>query len=37
VCGHNPDGLTSPSRLVGNPTSRIDYVFVAPQLAVTSA
>ena len=25
----NPDGLTSPSRLVGDPTSRIDYAFVS--------
>ena len=25
----NPNGLTSPARLTGNPTSRIDYVFVS--------
>jgi endonuclease/exonuclease/phosphatase family metal-dependent hydrolase len=25
----NPNGFTSPSRLVGDPTSRIDYVFVS--------
>ena len=25
----NPDGLTSPARLSGNPTSRIDYTFVS--------
>ena len=30
----NPDGFTSPSRLVGNPTSRIDYVFVSSQVDV---
>jgi endonuclease/exonuclease/phosphatase family metal-dependent hydrolase len=33
----NKDGLTSPARLTGNPTSRIDYVFVSPPLTVTSA
>jgi len=32
----NPDGLTSPSRLEGDPTSRIDYIFVSPQVTVTS-
>ena len=33
----NPDGFTSPSRLVGNPTSRIDYVFVSSQVDVRTA
>ncbi|CAN5698648.1 endonuclease/exonuclease/phosphatase family protein [soil metagenome] len=33
----NPNGFTSPARLVGNPTSRIDYVFVSPQVTVTNA
>jgi endonuclease/exonuclease/phosphatase family metal-dependent hydrolase len=28
----NPNGFTSPARLVGNPTSRIDYVFVSPDV-----
>ena len=32
----NVNGFTSPSRLVGNPTSRIDYIFVSPQVAVTT-
>lgn len=32
----NPNGLTSPARLTGNPTSRIDYIFVSPQVTVTS-
>jgi endonuclease/exonuclease/phosphatase family metal-dependent hydrolase len=32
----NPDGLTSPSRLAGNPTSRIDYVFVSTDVAVSA-
>ena len=32
----NPDGLTSPARPQGNPTSRIDYVFVSPDVAVTA-
>lgn len=32
----NPDGLTSPSRLEGNPTSRIDYIFVSPQVTVSN-
>lgn len=27
--GINPNGFTSPARLVGNPTARIDYVFVS--------
>jgi endonuclease/exonuclease/phosphatase family metal-dependent hydrolase len=31
----NPNGLTSPSRLVGLPTSRIDYVFVSPSVEAT--
>jgi endonuclease/exonuclease/phosphatase family metal-dependent hydrolase len=31
----NPDGNTSPSRITGTPpTSRIDYVLVAPQVDV---
>jgi endonuclease/exonuclease/phosphatase family metal-dependent hydrolase len=30
----NPNGFTSPARLVGNPTSRIDYVFVSPDVQV---
>ena len=33
----NPNGYTSPARLLGNPTSRIDYVFVSPQVEVTTA
>jgi endonuclease/exonuclease/phosphatase family metal-dependent hydrolase len=33
----NPDGFTSPSRLTGNPTSRIDYVFVSSQVTRRSA
>jgi endonuclease/exonuclease/phosphatase family metal-dependent hydrolase len=33
----NPDGLTSPSRLTGSPTSRIDYVFVSSQVTADSA
>lgn len=28
----NPNGFTSPSRLIGDPTSRIDYVFVSPDV-----
>ena len=32
----NPDGYTSPARLTGNPTSRIDYVLVFPQIDVTA-
>ena len=32
----NPDGLTSPARLTGNPTSRIDYVWLSPTIAVES-
>ena len=31
----NPNGFTSPARLVGNPTSRIDYVFVTSGVDVT--
>ena len=31
----NPNGLTSPSRLTGAPTSRIDYVFVSPDVTPT--
>jgi endonuclease/exonuclease/phosphatase family metal-dependent hydrolase len=30
----NPNGFTSPSRLVGNPTSRIDYAFVSSKVDV---
>jgi endonuclease/exonuclease/phosphatase family metal-dependent hydrolase len=30
----NPMGYTSPARLVGNPTARIDYVFVSPDVDV---
>ncbi len=30
----NPNGSTSPARLVGNPTSRIDYAFVSSQVDV---
>jgi endonuclease/exonuclease/phosphatase family metal-dependent hydrolase len=33
----NPAGNTSPARLVGNPTSRIDYAFVSPQVTVAGA
>lgn len=33
----NPNGNTSPSRLVGDPTSRIDYGFVTSQVTVASA
>jgi endonuclease/exonuclease/phosphatase family metal-dependent hydrolase len=33
----NPDGLTSPARLAGNPTSRIDYVLVGGQVEAASA
>jgi endonuclease/exonuclease/phosphatase family metal-dependent hydrolase len=33
----NPDGHTSPARLTGDPTSRIDYVFVGPEVTVESA
>jgi endonuclease/exonuclease/phosphatase family metal-dependent hydrolase len=32
----NPDGNTSPSRLSGNPTSRIDYIFVSGQVTAAS-
>lgn len=31
---HNPNGFTSPSRLVGDPRSRIDYAFVSSQVDV---
>jgi endonuclease/exonuclease/phosphatase family metal-dependent hydrolase len=34
VTADNPDGFTSPARIVGNPTSRIDYAFVSAQVAV---
>ena len=30
----NPNGFTSPARLVGNPTSRIDYVFVSADVDI---
>jgi endonuclease/exonuclease/phosphatase family metal-dependent hydrolase len=30
----NPNGFTSPGRLTGNPTSRIDYTFVSSQVQV---
>ena len=33
----NPSGLTSPARLSGDPTSRIDYVFVSPGVEATAA
>ena len=33
----NPDGLTSPARLVGAPASRIDYVLASRSIAVRSA
>jgi endonuclease/exonuclease/phosphatase family metal-dependent hydrolase len=33
----NPDGNTSPSRLTGGPTSRIDYVFVSSEVTPGSA
>jgi endonuclease/exonuclease/phosphatase family metal-dependent hydrolase len=33
----NPVGFTSPARLVGNPTSRIDYVFVSPDVDIVGA
>lgn len=33
----NPNGYTSPSRLTGSPTSRIDYVFVSSQVIARSA
>ena len=33
----NPSGFTSPGRLTGNPTSRIDYTFASAQVSVTSA
>ncbi|MGH9373845.1 MAG: endonuclease/exonuclease/phosphatase family protein [Vicinamibacterales bacterium] len=33
----NPNGHTSPSRLTGSPTSRIDYIFASPQVTVSSA
>jgi endonuclease/exonuclease/phosphatase family metal-dependent hydrolase len=32
----NPDGLTSPARLSGPPTSRIDYIFVSSAIIVDS-
>ena len=32
----NPDGLTSPARLTGDPTSRIDYVWVAQAVTAES-
>jgi endonuclease/exonuclease/phosphatase family metal-dependent hydrolase len=32
----NPDGLTSPARLTGNPTSRIDYIWLAPSVTAES-
>jgi endonuclease/exonuclease/phosphatase family metal-dependent hydrolase len=32
----NPEGLTSPARLTGNPTSRIDYIFVSSMVTVAS-
>jgi endonuclease/exonuclease/phosphatase family metal-dependent hydrolase len=32
----NPSGLTSPARLSGSPTSRIDYVFVSPDVEVSA-
>lgn len=35
--GDNADGLTSPARVTGNPTSRIDYVFVSSRISVQSA
>jgi endonuclease/exonuclease/phosphatase family metal-dependent hydrolase len=33
----NPNGFTSPARLVGNPTSRIDYVFASSQVDLQAA
>ena len=33
----NPNGLTSPARLAGSPTSRIDYVLVGGQVEAASA
>jgi hypothetical protein len=33
----NPSGFTSPARLSSNPTSRIDYVFVSPDVEVSLA
>jgi endonuclease/exonuclease/phosphatase family metal-dependent hydrolase len=33
----NPNGYTSPARLTGAPTSRIDYVFVSSRVTVSSA
>jgi len=30
----NPNGFTSPANLTGNPTARIDYVFVSPDVEV---
>jgi endonuclease/exonuclease/phosphatase family metal-dependent hydrolase len=33
----NPDGFTSPARPSSNPTSRIDYVFVSPDVEVSLA
>jgi endonuclease/exonuclease/phosphatase family metal-dependent hydrolase len=33
----NPDGNTSPARVSGSPTSRIDYLFVSPQVTVAAA
>jgi endonuclease/exonuclease/phosphatase family metal-dependent hydrolase len=32
----NPNGFTSPARLTGNPTSRIDYIWLAQSIAVES-
>lgn len=32
----NPDGLTSPARLSGQPTSRIDYIFASQTITVDS-
>jgi endonuclease/exonuclease/phosphatase family metal-dependent hydrolase len=33
----NPDGNTSPARLAGNPTSRIDYLFISSGVEVATA
>jgi endonuclease/exonuclease/phosphatase family metal-dependent hydrolase len=33
----NPDGFTSPGRLTGNPTSRIDYTFASSQVLLRSS
>ncbi len=32
----NPDGFTSPANLTGLPTARIDYIFVSPDVAVST-